>query len=165
MPSEARVRLAHEQAQLVQALDGSAAAPAGFDTKRLGLAARCLIRKRADAVARVWPLLPATLGSASFHRAFAAFAVDTPLAAEGGALAEGRALVAWCAGKIKLPDELRLQAFLTDLTHRRYAVGLRRRRGIALRAAWLCESRRLALGVRLPLVGVRWLSLPLRVTR
>jgi hypothetical protein len=103
------------------------------------LAARSLARKRAETVARVCATLPGALGYDAFHQAFAAYAAETPLA-----------------------DELRLRAFLIDLTSARSPCGLRPRRGVAVRFAWLRQSRRLLLGCGLPWLGVKWFSARVR---
>jgi len=61
-PEARAVGLAARQAELVAALVGGGDVPAGFDAHRVGAAAAALRRKRAGEVARVWPLLAASLG-------------------------------------------------------------------------------------------------------
>jgi hypothetical protein len=157
MPSsDARARLAAEQARLVRALAGDGEPPDGFDAGRLRAAAAALAHKRARAAARAWPALARALGE-GFEARFADFAARTPLPEKGGPLADGRAFAAELAARGELPDEGRLEALAVDLRHRRTAAGLRPRRGAVLKVAWLRGARRLVLGVRLPWLGVRWL--------
>jgi hypothetical protein len=156
---EARARLAEAQARLMQALSGGAA-PADFDAERIRATAQALANKRARAAARAWPALAGALGD-DFDRRFAEYAAEHSLPAEGGPLADGRGFAAHLAARGELPDEGRLEAFGVDLRYRRSADGLRPRRGAVFKAAWLRGRRRLVLGVRLPWLGVRWLSLPL----
>ena len=59
----AGMSLAEDQQALVRALVAGGPVPAGFDAGRVDAAARALLRKRADDVARAWPVLmsdPAT---------------------------------------------------------------------------------------------------------
>jgi hypothetical protein len=157
MPSaELRRQLAEGQARLVEALTRSGEVPEGFDGQRLRAAAEVLLRKRTREAARAWPALARALGE-SFDEKFRDFASRVPLPREGGPLADGRAFVADLAARGELPDEGRLEALGVDLHYRRTVNGLRRRRGPAVKAAWLPRARRLALAVRLPWLGVRWL--------
>jgi hypothetical protein len=163
MSDEARRRLAQQQSELVHALGGASTVPVGFDRLRLSALAQSLAHKRADAVGRIWPEVPAALGAAAYRQAFDAYAAACPLPAEGGATADGRAFIAWYGSRHRLPDELRWRALVTDLAFVRR--GLRRRRGFAVRMAWLPGARRLALGLRLPWLGVICGSLPLTFGR
>ncbi len=174
MLSDARHRLAQQQSAMVRALngaapdgasldpadDGDALLPVGVDVGRLRVLAQSLARKRAEAVARIWPDLPKALGAAEYGRAFHAYAAARSIPAEGGTTADGRAFIAWYASRHSLPDELRCRALLTDLALARSREGLRRRRGVALRLAWLRDARRLAVGLRLPWLGIVWGSMP-----
>jgi hypothetical protein len=145
--SDARERLAAEQAGLVQALVAGASVPAGFDEQRVRLAARSLINKRLREVASVWPALARCLGE-SFRARFTAFAERNPPPTEGGPVADGRAFAATLpAGE--LDDEARLETMLVDL----------RRRWRPVRIRWLPRARRLVLGARLPWFGVHMVSL------
>ncbi|WP_084216473.1 hypothetical protein [Pseudonocardia spinosispora] len=56
--------LAQAQAALVSALVAGGPLPTGFDTDRVAVAQHALRRKRAGEVARVWPILAASLGDA-----------------------------------------------------------------------------------------------------
>ncbi|HEX5596916.1 MAG TPA: hypothetical protein VFX61_13005 [Micromonosporaceae bacterium] len=56
--------LAVRQAELVAALVAAAPTPPGFDPRRVDAARAALLRKRANGVARHWPLLAAGLGDA-----------------------------------------------------------------------------------------------------
>jgi hypothetical protein len=80
-----REDLAHRQAALVAALVRGAAVPDGFDQTRVRVAADALMRKRADEVAAMWPVLRAGLGP-QWTNSFAAWAAGRPPA---GALRDG----------------------------------------------------------------------------
>jgi hypothetical protein len=160
LPAETRARLAAEQATLVAALVGRGAAPPGFDAWRVSVTAAALARKRARAAARAWPGLARALGR-RFGEVFAAYADAAPLPREGGPLADGRAFARWLAARGELPEAGRLQALAVDLRYADNPDGLTPRRGPALRAAWLRQSRRLIVAVRLPWLGEHWLSSPL----
>jgi hypothetical protein len=84
-PGPAVGDLAARQAALVDALLAGAPDPPGFPTDRLAVARRALLRKRAGAVAAVWPQLAASLGP-DWPAVFAASVGDRPPA---GALVEG----------------------------------------------------------------------------
>jgi hypothetical protein len=155
---EGRERLAEQQAALVRALTASGEAPAGFDAERLRLAATSLANKRRQEVARAWPALVRCLGE-RFRERFDAFAEKTPLPSEGGPLADGRAFARALAREV-WTDEARLEVLAVDLRQARCAGGLRPRRGVAVKVAWLRERRRLVVGVRAPGVGIRTLALP-----
>lgn len=57
-----RAGLAAAQERLVASLVAGAPVPAGFDARRVGAAARALLRKRAGEVAGAWPRLAAAHG-------------------------------------------------------------------------------------------------------
>jgi hypothetical protein len=156
---DARARLAEQQARLVGALVAGGEHPEGFAPERLRLAAGSLRNKRVREVVRAWPELAACLGE-EFAERFLAYAADHPPPAEGGPLADGRSFARTLAPG-EWTDEARLAVLGVDLHHRRSAGGLRRRRGLALRGAWLRRARVLVLGVRLPWLGVYWLRVPL----
>jgi hypothetical protein len=156
---EARARLAQAQAELLRALTTGGAPPPGFDTAQLGVAAAALAAKRRREAAHAWPALVAALGPC-FAPLFADFASRVPLPVHGGPLADGRAFARDLQARGALPDAGRLEALLVDLRYLRRLDGLVPRRGVAVRAAWLRQDRRVVLGVRLPGLGVRWLALP-----
>ena len=95
----------------------------------------------------------------SFRELFEAFAAQTPLPAEGGPLADGRAFVQTIAPG-EWADDVRLEVLAIDLRLRRTAKGLRPRRGPTLKVAWLRQARRLVIGGRLPWLGTWACSLP-----
>jgi hypothetical protein len=76
-PRTGHLSLADRQAQLVAALTLGRPVPEGFDRSRVEAARVALLRKRAGAVAKVWPLLAAGLG-ADWQREFAAWASARP---------------------------------------------------------------------------------------
>ena len=147
--SDARERLAAEQAGLVQALVAGAAVPQGFDEEQVRLAARSLINKRLREVALTWPALARCLGK-TFQSRFTTFAESNPPPVDGGPLADGRTFAATVSVS-DLDDEARLGLMQVDLRHRRLPV----------RARWLPGARRVVIGVRLPRLGVR--VMPVRV--
>jgi hypothetical protein len=157
---DAATRLAAMQAELVRTLAGQAGTPRGFDYTRLEATAEALRKKRATAVARLWPGLACGLGDRYPHR-FAAFAAQTPLPCAGGALADGRAFARWLARAGELSEQGRLETLAVDLRYTHKGGVLVRRRGPALLMAALSNPRRLVLFFRLPWIGERWLSLRL----
>lgn len=90
--SDARARLASDQAALVQTLGGTAALQPGFDARRVRLAGTMLAHKRHREVAKAWPATARALAS-GFAQAFGAYAEAHPLPSEGGPAADGRAFV------------------------------------------------------------------------
>jgi hypothetical protein len=147
--SDARSRLAEQQADLVRALVGGGEPPAGFDAERLRLAARSLVNKRLREVERAWPALARCLGE-RWPEQFTAFARITPPPAEGGPLADGLAF-ARTLPQGDLDDEARAERFFAQLHRAR----------LPLRMVWLPRTGRLVLGVRLPWLAVRMLGLRL----
>jgi hypothetical protein len=155
---EARERLGQQQAALVRALTGRGEAPPGFVEGQVETAARSLASKRRQEVARAWPALAACLGE-KFVERFDRFAAETPLPAEGGPLADGRALARALRAE-ELSDEARAEVFWVDLRWRSVPAGLVPRRVVVMRAVWLRQKRRLLLGMRL--LGATWaLAVPL----
>jgi hypothetical protein len=69
--------LAAAQRRLVEALVAGGQVPAGFDSVRVAVAARALLRKRAGEVARAWPRLAATHG-AEWPAVFVRWAAGRP---------------------------------------------------------------------------------------
>lgn len=63
--------------ELVGVLVAGGELPDGFDPVRVGAAARALLRKRADGVARAWPMLAGAYGR-GWHAAFAEWAAARP---------------------------------------------------------------------------------------
>jgi hypothetical protein len=155
---EARARLAARQAELVRALTGQGDPPPACDAARLRATAESLAAKRAQAVARAWPELVAGLGD-QWRQRFDAFAARVPLPHEGGPLADGRAFAHWLARLGELSDAGRLEGLAVDLHYRARAGGLVPRSGPALVWAWLRQSGRLVVAVRLPWLGERWFTL------
>ena len=138
--------LAEQQAELVAALTGRGALPAGFDRTRIDAAADALAFKRMRAVAQAWPGVRASLGE-TFRDLFSAYAAGCLLPAQGGPLADGRAFVRYLASKGPLADTVRLHALEVDVRCRRTSQGLAPRRLPAVRLAWLRQSRTLAVAV------------------
>ncbi|HYT87815.1 MAG TPA: hypothetical protein VEL76_03775 [Gemmataceae bacterium] len=160
MPSaEMRQRLAEQQAALVEALTVGKTPPPGFAAERFAVAAEALARKRARSASKAMPILAQSLGE-RFGERFAAFAAVTPLPEEGGPFADARAFARYVAARGELPEDARLEVMAVDLHQKSTRRGLVPRRGFALRAAVLWRARRFVLGIRVPWLGVRWLSLP-----
>jgi hypothetical protein len=163
LSAKARAQLAAEQAALVTTLVARGVPPPDFDALRLHTAATALARKRMRATARAWPELARALDR-RFAELFTAYAETVTLPRRGGPLAEGRAFARWLAARGQLPDAGRLQALAVDLRYAANLDGLAPRRAPSCRAAWLHQSRRLIVAVRLPWLGERWLSIPLGPT-
>jgi hypothetical protein len=147
-----RAWLAVEQAALVRALVGGGPVPGGFDPERVRATAAALGRKRAREVARAWPLLAAELGD-EFGGRFLAFAARRPPPRRGGALADGLAFARDLARAGRLPANARAEAMV--------AAAHLSTRPARLAVAVAGPPRRLVVTVRAPVLGERWLSVPL----
>jgi hypothetical protein len=147
-----RARLAAEQAALVRALVDGGPVPGGFDPERVRATSAALARKRAREVARAWPGLAAELGP-DFTQLFLGGAARRPPPARGGALADGLAFADALAWQGRLPPTARVERLLA-----RARLSTRR---VRLAATVAGLPRRLVVTVRAPLLGERWLSVPL----
>lgn len=158
---EARKKLAASQLELVCALTGRRDAIDEFDRSRIEAAAEALFHKRARSVAHAWPRLTRALGD-SFHELFASFARVTPIPNCGGALVDGRQFARELKRAGKLPDEGELEAIAFDARFviRRDQIMTRR---FALLTALLKQSRRAVVVIRLPIIGERWIDLPIKI--
>jgi hypothetical protein len=150
-----RRQLAEAQSRLVRSLVGQAPPPDGFDPVRLRLAARSLVNKRLRESARAWPMLARCLGGRYAER-FRAFAALTPPPGEGGPLADGRAF-ARAVPLDELDGDARRELLLVDLLWRPTRLGLRPRRGFALKGARI--GGRWVIGLRVPGLGARLIAL------
>jgi hypothetical protein len=160
VPSDSRLQLAEEQALLVRALVGGGPAPPGFEPARLRAASLALIAKRSRSVEKSWPALARELGP-RFRPLFAAYAADHPKPAAGGALADGFLFSRLSAGPPS-SDEARAERLAAEMRFKLRRNRAALRRGPAIRAAYLEQSRTILVAARLPLLGERWLSLPKR---
>jgi hypothetical protein len=144
--------LGARQAALLRALVAGGAVPAGFDPERVAATAAALARKRAREVARQWPALAYQLGE-DFGSRFGAYAAANPRPA-GGALADGLAFARTLQRAGMLPGEARAERLMAQA---RLARGAFAGAVVAGRGG----SRRLVAVVRAPLLGERWLHVPL----
>jgi hypothetical protein len=158
--SEARARLAQQQAELVRSLTTTEDLLPGFDAGKVAAAAQSLRNKRFRSAKRSWPVLFGALGEFA-EKWFSEFAANVPLPSEGGPLADGREFVDFLARTKRLPDAGRLHALLVDLHNARTPNGLSPRRGLVVKAALLRNPMRFFFGFRSPVIGVRLFSLPL----
>jgi hypothetical protein len=161
MTQTARQRVTQAQAELVRALVGQGPAPAGFDEERLRAAARALVNKRRECVARVWPKLVEILGSA-YLEAFTRYATALPLPGCAAPLADGRAFLRWLDGQQPLSDAACLEALAFDLRFVVAPTSIRPRRGFALKSVRLHDTQARLIGVRVPWLGERWWRIPRR---
>lgn len=159
MLDAARERLAKAQTELVRALVAQAPIPAGFDEARVHAAARSLVSKRRQVLARAWPSLLNALGD-SYVEAFTKYAQTQPLPACATPRGDGRAFLRWLESQQPLNDAARLEAIAFDLRLVAAPRGLRPRRGFGVKLARLSESRALVIAVRIPWLGVRWWRYP-----
>lgn len=162
MHSGARNRIAAAQLELVRALVSNDAAPAEFDRLRIQATAEALLLKRAHSVARTWPALARALGP-TFDERFAQYARSEPISDERGPLADGRAFARSLACERALSDEAALETIGFDLRYRVGGESVRPRRGVSLCAKLLKQPRRLIIAVRLPVLGERWIKIPLKI--
>jgi hypothetical protein len=143
----ARARLAERQTRLVDALGGAAPAPAGFDHDRVALTARTLASKRRKGVARAWPSLAESLGG-DFPDLFATYSAGARVQSDGPG-ADALAFARWLDARRKLPADM-VPALVAATLGRCPPSAIRLRRA----------RRRLFVGIHLPLLGVRVISLP-----
>jgi hypothetical protein len=151
-PTPHRAHLEAAQAAFLDALQGRAPAPAGFDDDDMSAAAASLLRKRLGMVAREWPALAYALGE-DLPQAFARYAQATPPPAAGEGLADGLGFALGLDPRA-LTGEAR-----AEILHARarYAVRDGRmvpRRGAFLGAAALRHPSRLLLVARVPGLGL-----------
>jgi hypothetical protein len=101
----AQLELERAQAALVAALTGIGPTPAGFDTVRLDVARRALLRKRSGEVAKSWPLLRAGLGT-QYLPTFGNWAAERPTA---GGWRDGFAFASYLDQRQELPAAARAE--------------------------------------------------------
>ena len=164
MHADARTRIAADQLELVRALVGNEIAPDGFDGPRIQAAADALLKKRAHSVARAWPELAGSLG-ANFEERFARYARSRPMLQDGVApLLDGRRFAHSLAREGHLVDDASVEVLTFDVRNRVNGDRVVARRSIWIGAAFLRQSLRLIIAIRLPLVGERWINLPRQVS-
>lgn len=161
MTALARQLLTQSQGELVRALVAQGPTPAGFDEERLRAAARSLVNKRRQCVARVWPKLVEILG-ATYIEAFTRYATAQPLPGCAAPLADGRMFLRWLDGQQPLSDAACLEALAFDLRFVVTPTSLRPRRGFALKSVRLHDTPARLIGVRVPWLGERWWRIPRR---
>lgn len=103
--TETSGELERAQAALVAALTGTGPMPSGFDTVRLAVAQKALLRKRSGEVAKSWPELRAALGN-RFLPTFGAWAADRPTA---GGWRDGFAFAGYLDERHELPAGARAE--------------------------------------------------------
>lgn len=140
--------LATAQAALVDALTGATSPLAGFDAAGLRAAMQVLLRKRVHAVRHACPLLEEELGH-RFGALFSEYASRTPWAGDDDAVVDALRFIKWNRDRASFPDALRAAA-----------VDLALRHGTWVAFAWLPTKRRVVVGVRLPHMRARVVSLP-----
>lgn len=160
MRAESRNRLAESQAELIRSLALEQPAPDGFDPSRFEAAADAFMNKRARSIAHAWPALARALGE-SFNQTFIEYARSSRIQPAGDALADGHAFARALNRAGKLPDEGKIEMLATDARYVSSANGLIARRKWAIKAALFKRQRRIAIVIRLPLLGERWVNLRL----
>lgn len=159
MTQTARQRLTLAQADLVRALVAQGPIPAGFDAERVRAAARSLVHKRRQCVARAWPKLVEILGE-TYTETFTRYATARPLPDCPAALADGRAYLRWLDAQSPLCDAARIEALAFDLRFVVTPTGLRLRRGFAFKSVKLHDPPARLIGVRVPWLGARRWRVP-----
>ena len=162
MHTDARKKLAAAQLELVRALVARESAPAEFDDARIQAAAHSLRLKRARAVAHQWPRLARSLGPA-FDDRFALYAESQSTVQESGPLADGRAFARVIERAGALADEAALEMMAFDLRYRISRERAVARQGFSFGARRLKQSHRFVIAIRLPVLGERWLNIPLKI--
>ena len=162
MHIDARKKLAAAQLELVRALVGRESATAEFDSSRIQATANTLMLKRARSVAHAWPELARSLGAA-FDERFALYGESHPTAQEGSPLADGRAFPRSLRREGALADGALLETLRFDLRYRVRGEKVIARRGFSFVAGALKQPLRFVVALRLPLLGERWLNIPLKI--
>jgi hypothetical protein len=139
---------------------GDGIAPRGFDASRVQAAAGALLRKRAHSVARAWPGLARSLGP-WFDERFTEYAQARPIL-QSGPIVDGRTFARALARDGHLADDAASEVLSFDIRHRVSGDRVIPRRGIRIGAAFLRQSLRLIIAIRLPLFGEHWISVPLK---
>lgn len=110
---DARQKLAEAQGRLVSALTDRTPAPEGFDAARVDLAARTLVNKRIQGIARAWPRLTAAMHG-TFKAQLEEYFKSHPSPPPSGAAEDGRGFIGFLRSRGRLPDEGAI-----ELIHRR----------------------------------------------
>ena len=162
MHIDARKKLATAQLELVLALVGRERATAEFDSARIQAAANALLLKRARSVAHAWPQLARSLGAA-FDERFAQYGQSHPIEQQDSPLADGRSFVRWLRRAGSLADEALIETIRFDLCYRVRSEKVIARRAFSFGAGLLKQPLRFVVAFRLPLLGERWLNIPLKI--
>ncbi|HEY7115025.1 MAG TPA: hypothetical protein VH475_00475 [Tepidisphaeraceae bacterium] len=142
-----RHTLADRQRQLLESLTTDQPAPPEFDPRRIELARRSLLAKRARGVAKAWPSVAADLAG-RFDELVERYARSHELPQARTGDDDGLRFARWLCREGLLSDDGRIQLLV-----RRAA------RGWPLRMTRLPGSHRLAIALRLPARGIRWFSI------
>jgi hypothetical protein len=113
-PGGRAASLRERQAELVEALTSGAPVPEGFDGRRVEAARVALLRKRADEVARPWPMLAAAVGP----RWMAEFALWAARRPTQGALRDGWDLARDLQSRGELPSAAGAELAIREATRR-----------------------------------------------
>jgi len=158
----ARTKILETQVALISALLGHSAMPVGFDPIYFEAAVEERRSKRMRQLIKTWPSLAESL-SEHFAQHFSIFARSHPLPRHEQALADGRNFVRWLVTRGELSEAVWLQTYVVDLRYKALVDGLVLRRWPSLRIAFFKRPRRLVFGIRAPLLGERWLTIPLHL--
>ena len=121
MPASDRAAYAERQARLLEALVRGDGYPPGFAVARADAAGRSLRRKRARAVAHVWPALALELGD-EFEARFEEFVRGGAGASGADALRDGLAFARSLSRQGRLGDDARAELALARAASSRRAV-------------------------------------------
>ncbi|MBM3993803.1 MAG: hypothetical protein FJ303_06575 [Planctomycetes bacterium] len=155
MNEQTRQRVAQAQADLMRALVANGPIPAGFDDSRVRIAARSLVNKRRNALARIWPRLPTILGD-KYIELFNAYAMANPMPECAIPKADGRAFLRWLESQKPLSDAARIEAFAFDARFSVTSRGIGRRRGFLLSWMRRNEAPGSVIVLRIPWLGEWW---------
>lgn len=99
-----------------------------------------------------------------FYERFARYAQEHVIPREGGPLADGRLFALALARAGEFPEEARLEALAFDARYADCGDGFIPRRGFSIKAAAFRRPPGLALVIRGPWIGERWLRFKLPLT-
>jgi hypothetical protein len=145
--------LAQRQAALVAGLWNANPGAVGFDTEQIQTTADALRTERIRSMAKAWPALVAAIGG-GYAPAFEAF-MRSHLGPERDPLSDAVAFASWLAFRRQFPADCRMEWLLIELNYVSTPLGLRPRRGPAVRVRVWRRPWALAWGLRPPGCRIR----------
>jgi len=157
---KARRRLASMEAEFIRSLLAGGPYPAGSDLRGMQATSQLLRSKRLRHLAKAWPELAQILGNAFSERAIELLD-SNGLRQPAHAVQDGLTLALELRAEGPIPDGLRLRLLTVQLRYRWQRGRLVRRPGPAVGWAYLRQSRRLVVALRIPGLDMQTISIPI----